>query len=263
MVPESRSLRQHFCSYARENLGNYRVLLAEAVSNELRKYSEPDLPNIALLERVIAEISTCVVLFPESEGSIAELGYFAGDDELREIMLVANDAKFHDDPSFISLGLVQLVDGDSIFPPLSFDYSNTENLVAIKERIEDVITPRKYRRKLPPPVYSQLDHKIKLFVVFEIVRIFRVLTLDELEFAVKKIMRSAQRDELQWYLSILAASSYVECTDSNPGYFFARSDADSFLDLPSFDGVSFRLELMDVYETLFPDLAKILKEKRQ
>ena len=59
-------MRPQFCKYASEHLSHFRIFLAEKALNDYWQHPEPEFQNLADFEDIIAELSTCVVMFPES-----------------------------------------------------------------------------------------------------------------------------------------------------------------------------------------------------
>ena len=69
------------------------VFLAEAAATDVLEYHRPRFLNLAEFERALANIADCILIFPESPGSLSELGYFAAFDELRQKCLIVNDLR--------------------------------------------------------------------------------------------------------------------------------------------------------------------------
>src|SRR5436305_15007714 len=75
--PAHNSLRKKFLAYANAELPNFRVFLAESATRDMFDYHPPHFLNLAHFEEFIAAYSDCIVLFPESQGSLAEIGFFS------------------------------------------------------------------------------------------------------------------------------------------------------------------------------------------
>lgn len=93
-----------------------RVLLAEEVSGWFSAASV--YPNLVELEEHLAGLSSLILLFVESEGSIAELGAFSFVPALREKLTVVIEKRHYDKRSFIYQGPVTFLrqnDNDSVF----------------------------------------------------------------------------------------------------------------------------------------------------
>lgn len=79
----------------------YRFVLAEQINALAPKENYRD---ILTFESDIAQISSLVLLFTESEGSFAELGAFSTADDITERMLVVIDDNYYNEDSFIKWG---------------------------------------------------------------------------------------------------------------------------------------------------------------
>jgi hypothetical protein len=66
-------MRPRFREYARVEIPHLRIFLAEDAQKDFVTHSEPQFHNIGEFEDIIGEVSDCIVLFPESPGSFAEL----------------------------------------------------------------------------------------------------------------------------------------------------------------------------------------------
>lgn len=100
------SMRGLFHNYCKENNSNIfkKLLLAEAFKEYLKDSHYPDLISF---EKDIASISSLIVIFLESSGSIAELGLFCNLTEINKKLLVIvpeNEVEGKKKESFIFLG---------------------------------------------------------------------------------------------------------------------------------------------------------------
>ena len=75
--PSDHSLRIQFLSYAAVSLPNFRVFLAEAAATDIFAFTGPHFLNLVQFEDFIASYSDCIILFPDSPGALAEIGFFA------------------------------------------------------------------------------------------------------------------------------------------------------------------------------------------
>src|SRR5262249_3851407 len=111
------SMRGEFINWAKTGLPDFAVLLAEDAFREASFAGPPRFINLARFEKLVADISDCIIIFPESAGSYAEVGYFAAIEEVRTKVLVVNDRKFEAVDSFVSLGPVSTINVDSYLQP--------------------------------------------------------------------------------------------------------------------------------------------------
>ena len=252
-------MRPRFCEYAKTELPHLRIFLAEAAQKDYVRHVEPEFHNVAEFEDIIAEVSTCVILFPESSGSFAELGYFAKSEKLRRKLLVVNNADLQGQDSFIALGPIKLVDTHSLFQPtIQLPYSNDPSFGLVQERLDKRIASHN-RKRFKAQEYSELSTQQKFYSVFEIIRLFQSLTDEGIEYAFRSIWKYANRTELHQLLSILVASDYVRRRGEEQNYFCVNRAARSFLEFESPDVKVITMEVVDLYEENFTEVAEIVR----
>lgn len=61
------------------------------------------------LENILADSVDCIVIFPESPGSFAEIGAFSINEKLAKKMIVLSNRKYRNDKSFINYGPYRLI----------------------------------------------------------------------------------------------------------------------------------------------------------
>ena len=256
----SPAMRPRFCEYAKTDLPQLRVFLAENAQQDHVLHPGSEFENVAEFEEIIADVSTCVVLFPESPGSLAELGYFAKNGKLRKKILVVNDEKLQGQDSFIALGPIKLIDKYSNFQPaIQLAYSEEPKFNLVKERLDSRI-PSQNRKRFNVQRYSDLTIQHKFYSVFEIIRIFQVLTYEGVEYAFRKIWGNAKPKELYRLLSILVAADYVRRSGEEQNYFCVNPGAQSFLEFENLDYNLVRMRVIDLYEERFAETAQIVRD---
>ena len=253
------SMRKRFLAYAANELPRFRLFLAEAAQKDYLKHPEPDFYNVAEFEDLMAEVATCVILFPESPGSFSELGYFCRSPLLRKKLLVINDAKLQGQDSFIALGPIELVDKHSQFnPTIQLSYSSRPNFRLVKERLEKRIVWQK-RQRYNSRRYTDLSLQSKFYCICEIIRIFQCMTVDAVEYAFRSIWGNSKRAELEHLLSILVATEYILRVGDELEYFIPNKKMRSFLAFDNLDVESISLEVRDFYERHFSDIATVVR----
>ena len=70
-------MRSRFVDWAKVELPNVITLLAEKAFRDTYFHDPPETLNLSTFETQIAEIADCVVIFLESVGSFAEIGFFS------------------------------------------------------------------------------------------------------------------------------------------------------------------------------------------
>jgi hypothetical protein len=106
---DGNSMRNRFLSYAMAELPHLRMFLAEDAEKDYVTHDDPEFHNVAEFEELIGAVSECVIIFPESAGSFAELGYFSKSPELRKKILIAHRLDLQSEDSFILRGPVDLL----------------------------------------------------------------------------------------------------------------------------------------------------------
>jgi hypothetical protein len=254
------SMRKRFLDYGRVELTHLRLFLAEDAEKDYVTNVEARLHDVGKFEEIIGEISDCLIIFPESDGSYAELGFFAKNEELRKKILVVNNTDLQAKDSFIRRGLIRLIDSVSKFESeIQIEYGDNANFGLVKERLENRIIIGKKRKKFEFTTFTELTFRKTFFAIFEIVRLFEVMTLEAIEYAFRRIFKNVKASELRELLSILVAAERVRRGGNDQQYFCINRDAKPFMEFESFDEVSFRLELTDLYTQEFPDIATVVR----
>ena len=257
---DSSSMRPRFCIYAKTELPHLRVFLAESAQKDYVLHPGSEFQDVAEFEEIIGEVSTCIILFPESFGSFAELGYFAKNENLRKKLLVVNDAKLQGQDSFISLGPIKLIDRHSNFQPtIQLTYSDKPKFKLVKERLDKRISVRN-RKRFNVKRYKDLSIQHKFYSIYEIIRLFQALTYEGVEYAFRRIWGNAKRTELHRLLSILVAADYVRRRGEGNNYFCVNRAIRSFLEFESLDVKFVTMKVIDLYEKNFAEIAHIVRD---
>ena len=214
-VSSPRSFRPRFLAYARRSLRDFRFFLAEDAARDLFAHGKPTFINIAEFEALISQLADCVLIIPESHGSIAELGYFSAQKEIRDKLLVVNDLKFQARQSFLNHGPIELVSRHSIYRPIV-----QIDLKAKRPQYRPIVLLLKQyglqiRGHFEFKKYDDLPTEHRLFVLFELIYLFGSISYDALELLIQSIfldrtqLRQEQKQHLRQLLSILCAGRYV------------------------------------------------------
>jgi len=97
-------------------LADFITLLAESAYQQTYSEDAPELINLGTFERLIAEICDGVLIFPESVGSYAEIGFFSNT-SVKKRVLVANEEPHYSRDSFMNLGPILTIDRASSLRP--------------------------------------------------------------------------------------------------------------------------------------------------
>lgn len=245
------SMRARFMKYARAEISDMRMFLAESAAKDLLTHGEPAPLEVADFEDLIADISDCVLIFPESPGSIAELAYFCRSVDIDTKILVVGDTRLQAKDSFINLGPVAILDKKSTFRrAIQADYLAPDFSV-IRERLE-LRLPGSGRKRFEYKPFPELTAKSKFFVLFEIIRIFGVINLDGVQKCVHAAFDTADIKEVKHLLSILCAATYVSRLGVDNQYLCLAKKGHTFLQYSksTFDSLTTRVaNYYQKYET--------------
>jgi hypothetical protein len=210
LKPRRANMRSEFLRWSGKKFPEVVTLLAEDAYTHTKIYDEPETVNLSEFEHIICTISDCILLFPESEGSFAELGFFSGRDEITKKILVANAVRFQSKDSFINLGPIRTIDRVSFLSPAVqiLRKGRTFDFEPLKERLERLIT-RPKRKPFQYAPYKSLDHLGKFLITLEMISIFRFVTLDSLSECIRAAFGYANQRQLKRTLSILAGAGYI------------------------------------------------------
>lgn len=137
--------------------------------------------NLVEFERDAGSLSSCILLFSESEGAIAELGAFCMDDVLCERLVVVIDKKHHPAISFISLGpikLIQSITDDSIFVIDSI--TDKKSFETELESLADALSA-KFNSIPKTQNFISNRSRDQLLLITDLIELFGALTKKELK----------------------------------------------------------------------------------
>lgn len=137
--------------------------------------------NLIEFERDAGSLSSCILLFSESYGAIAELGAFSMDETLCERLLVVVDKKHHPAISFVSLGpikLLQAISEDSVFVVESIKDKNSfeSELTSLAEAL---VT--KFASIPKTQTFTSTRSRDQLLLIADLVELFGAITKKELK----------------------------------------------------------------------------------
>lgn len=257
--PGNHSVRNMFMNLSGKMPGKTKgFTLAENFKDWQTGYS-----SLSEFENDIAALSAVIVVIVESAGSIAELGLFFANEHLRKKMIVVVHSGHHREESFIKFGLLDPLETASANSVLVYDL-NTEKVEEIKEDevidlLEEVCN---ISEKLDGSAqFSTLDHGHKLFLMFQIIDLFSILTSAEIEKYFGQIGIKLEKRELRAGLYILEKFQLLRCQKkSSQTFYFTDSKAPKRVDLAfkrdlsdpdkprRYDSAAIRLETLQYYQ---------------
>lgn len=251
------SLRKKFLQYAQAELPNFRVFLAEAALQDIFQYNAPDFINLALFEDFIAEFADCILLFPESPGSFAEIGFFAAYDRILKKLLVANNLSYQAADSFINNGPISLINGNSIFRPVIYIDHNraSTDFAPIKDRLGRF--PRHNRSRFIFAPYDALGPKERLAIILEIIKLFAPISLIGIQYIVDKIFSNANLDQIKHLVSLTLSVGYIYRVGLAEDHFATTPGSNTLFVLNKVEITRVRLSILDFYRHQFPNIYEL------
>jgi hypothetical protein len=260
----SRSMRKRFFKYSEAESTQFRIFPAEVATKDLVEHNDkPEFINIAEFETLIADISDCIIIFPESAGSIAEIGYFANSEISINKLLVVNDINKHAAPSFINLGIIDKINSQSEFRPIIFmDFKKPKDkqFKLILDRLNERL-PTSYRKKFEFNKFTKFESsKQALFLLFEIIYIFRAVTLEDIIYCLENIFGNVPSRTIKLLLSILIAIKYVNRDGEENNYFLPSPDVEPFFEFVNYDIQELQAKVIYFYKKNNSDAYNIISE---
>lgn len=163
--------------------------------------------DIAEFEKLVAELSHSIVIFPEAPGSIAETGYFSAIPEIRSKVLLAIDLKRQKSDSFISLGPAKRIADESMFHPnIQFDYENPDFSI-IADRLKQRAPLHKIKKALTIKSFADTP-TLELFALINgLVDLLLIATAQDIEFFLRSLYEShISPSKMKKIISILVGS---------------------------------------------------------
>jgi hypothetical protein len=254
--PSAKNLRKDFLDWAKVNIADQARIFLSEDAYPLALPHGANFINLSDFEQVIAGVSDCILLFPESPGSYSELGIFARSD-VSNRTLIANDAKHLKNDSFLMLGPLHTIDVTSRFSPsVTFDsdigldptFNDT-----IWKRILVRVKTHIVRQRLDASPFLRLPVLHRYSLVTWLIAITGVARFGDLLQIIRMVYPQEHGDAhlLKQTLDSLVALKQIE--EPSQELYFALGDRDFDLDVP---GNSIRLssQFRIFWQKEFPNL---------
>ena len=132
-----KSQRNHFLGYTDQKKSNLKFVTIEKLFNDLKEFGanlkgvDAKRTRLVELERKAIEQAHSLIIFPESVGSYAELGYFTAFEESKKKIYVVNHYEFNGHDSYLN-HLIDEIHNKRNLRAISIDYysdniSKTQN----------------------------------------------------------------------------------------------------------------------------------------
>ena len=227
----TESLRGQFISHVHGRGDDKLVCVrAETAATELLRQLDERGQNISAFEHTIAETVDSVLIFPESPGSFAELGYFSANEPIARKTLVAVRVE-HQANSFITLGPIHAISRSSQYSPVPIVLANPpENqMPQIAERLlGDSVKKRSYRERFDKRTWKDYSPRHQLAIIDEIVDLVGATTEKDLLNIIQLVFGAYDVSKIRLQISILVATERVARNDD--GDIFAKRRVAPFVD---------------------------------
>ena len=252
-------MRPRFQEFAKKGLPNWHTFLAERILDALVSEDGTQHHNLTQIEELIGEIVDAIVLFPESPGSFAELGYFAKTPNLARKSLVISDYSLQGQDSFITLGPIPLIDAVSIYrPSIQLVYGKEAEFTQITQRLAK--RTRRSRKSFQSKT-RRLTNKEYFLVVLELIRIFRAMRIDGIKYVVNSIFGGHARTRtIKSVVAILVGVGFVSRCGPDDEFYYATPGNFTFMEFEGIKEAEFTLKLLDFYRTHAKDIAGVASE---
>lgn len=223
-----QSLRKFFCdnivyvNHPKKDLISYNLHLAEDFYNYIQvgKYT-----NLLDFEHDIAQISSQVLIFLESEGALVELGMFISNEHLKNKLIVVVPQEHRQSESFINYGPLEYLRSINTESILTFDWCNkkknyTQDIV--QSITEDLISMLPKNKSV---TFNSNNTSHQIFLIYELIKIFYPITIIELIEAQKILLDfdNFSKNICENYIYLLKSLDYIDFYDySSKTYFYPK-----------------------------------------
>jgi hypothetical protein len=234
--PTPKSLRDAFLKILPypKSLKGKEIIKAEEVTKEYGFHKSYD--DILAFETDLAQIVDLIIIFCESEGSLAELGAFSMIDEILKRLFVVIREKHWNEASFVKLGPLRCVErrvGREAIQVVADQDVGLEGKSAanvdknkLAEMLDDALARRLQSPKEPTTFnQSYAGHIIKLIVGF--VQEYGALTLAEIQLLLNSFSVNVSDDRLRGYLLCAIAVKWMAVIPKGGNDYYVQTSASS------------------------------------
>lgn len=209
---EDNSLRKQFIAWAEHNLPNFLCLIVEkAFEVRFAEHSHTFI-NLREFESVVADVADCVLIFPESVGSYAEVGFFSNSSSISVKTLVVNRLDKQTKESFLNLGPIDTIYRASNLQTVFIDMQEVADFTQVAERLN--VRVKWQRERLRHKKFGAYNVNQKLSVVFEMLNLLRLADIKSLRHALVACFGgNPTYQELRNLLRILIAAKFIKQVD--------------------------------------------------
>lgn len=249
------SFRDRFVAYTSEKYEeiNQSLVLAENFKDYFKDNAYPDL---LVFEDEIANISSLVILFLESPGSLVELGMFCTKpDFYKKLVIIAPQSEVQDEDSFIYLGPLENIrkkEPDSVFiypwPSSTVSQYDNNHLYDLSESIKEKLGNIPKSNKFDTQNSGHIA-----FLIYEIIAICYPILISEIELVLCALNIETSNSEINRHLYLLEKLELI-CIYPYSGYkYYHPKDKEISLvkitRAPTFDKKKVRMSISQSFVT--------------
>lgn len=261
---EAPKFRRLFLDWAAKRQTKLVCVRAEStVTDLLRQIDERrKARSLSILEDIIAKSVDSLLIFPESAGSLAELGLFSASKDICKKMLVVMEPKYQE-PSFIKLGPVQHIAQKSAFPSPIILAPNYEDTFA---QIEDHLlgdkgARRPYRHLYTSKPWVQYKNKEKIAILDSIFDLMGFCTEEDLQFLIFRCFGKYDVSELRLLTALLSALGRVERTDEADIVRINSWTPERLMEGQDDEAVELKAKWSESYRQYLPEASRAMDER--
>ncbi|PUE63629.1 retron St85 family effector protein [Arcobacter caeni] len=230
--------RNKFLNYVEtNNLTPFNFITIESLYKDIVNFSKTHKTisakkiKLANLELEAINNAYSILLFPESPGSFAELGFFSADEKTREKILVMNNSKYDHEESYIN-ELIKLVHEERQISP--FYFSVDREIEEFEKYLKKVIHGYKDFDEYNSDVFESFTsfekEIVKLSLIYETIKIIPYLSVGELTVVLRFIFKEKKIKVINFdryimsMVSLLVVSGLIKREEIDTKHFFIVSD---------------------------------------
>ena len=212
--------RSLFMSYINEKNTPFKFITIEKLYKDLRTFAfkrrgiTSEKIKLAHLEYIAIKNAFSILIFPESPGSFAELGYFSAKEDTRKKIIVSNKLKYNIKSTYVN-SIIEIIHQDKEIKEIL--YTDDENTLYFNQYIERLLDNyTDYNEEIFKAKDKVSNEMYQLSVLYEIIRLFPGLIYTELLFSVRYFFDklSIKVDDVETYLksmiSLLVISNLIK-----------------------------------------------------
>jgi hypothetical protein len=257
-LDDIESKRKLLMKYVSRHLAKYNFLLAEKFFKADNEY-KPE--NMLADEHRLAKYSDCIIIILESASSFAELGAFASIIGLHKSLIIINDKKHKDSPSFVNQGIIRPIERTTgeLNQCIYVDWrAFSSSFAEVTRRLE--IMSRKQRKTIVMDSIADFDAKVKerLLLTYEIINLLSPITKKELINLFALAFGSTRYDVVHKDVQMLMALEFVSRQNE---YLLSKRAGLKFIDFPGDGNFLIRSECVAYYKKHDPAKLDLLARR--